>query len=296
MKKYPAKIIFFLILILSEDVFPGNAQLFLKRDYHFSFKSDIEDQNLITRNFIKQRDTIRYRKVSARDYRKGLSGENLRIVLVLNRIDSEKLKRIDSLIIPEQAFSDIMDYAPFPEHVKFLDSIEKFIFISNPIQAFGVYENGVLVRWGPVSTGKRSTPTLPGLYHTNWKSKRQISTIDPEWIMEWYFNIENRLGISMHKYSLPGYPASHSCIRMLEEDAFWIYGWADQWHLDKKDRIISYGTPVIVTGKYDFSRRPPWKNLSINYMATLISANKMEEEIRPYFSLIMERELKRRKR
>jgi len=37
--------------------------------------------------------------------------------------------------------------------------------------------------------------------------------------------------VSFHKFDLPGYPASHGCVRLPEEDAKWIYDWADHWTL-----------------------------------------------------------------
>ena len=79
--------------------------------------------------------------------------------------------------------------------------------------------------------------TPAGLQYTNYKAKLKISTIDGDWKMPWYFNIQNRSGIGMHDYS-PGYPASHSCIRLLEHDAKWIFNWADQWVLDDKGAAI----------------------------------------------------------
>jgi hypothetical protein len=39
--------------------------------------------------------------------------------------------------------------------------------------------------------------------------------------LRWNFNIENKLGVGWH--SLPGYPASHSCLR-LETPNFYMSG------------------------------------------------------------------------
>jgi hypothetical protein len=80
--------------------------------------------------------------------------------------------------------------------------------------------------------------------------------------MPWYFNISNKGGIGMHQYVLPGYPASHSCIRMYEENALWIFNWADQWVLSEDEStVIKYGTPVLVFGNYNFKEPAPWKML-----------------------------------
>lgn len=75
--------------------------------------------------------------------------------------------------------------------------------------------------------------------------------------MEWYFNFHNTRGLSIHAYSLPGYPASHGCIRMLERDARWVYYWADQWMLDEGgQKVIKPGTPLLILGCPDFDSRP----------------------------------------
>jgi hypothetical protein len=97
--------------------------------------------------------------------------ERKKIILALNRLDSRHLKTGDSLIVPDTVFNDIMPYSPFPEELTILSEVPKFLIFSYPIQAFAAYEFGNLVRWGPTSLGKKSTPTPAGLFHTNWKSK-----------------------------------------------------------------------------------------------------------------------------
>jgi hypothetical protein len=51
--------------------------------------------------------------------------------------------------------------------------------------------------------------------------------VDPDWLMPWYWNLDNRTGLAMHAYGLPGHPASHGCIRLLENDAIWLHDWAE---------------------------------------------------------------------
>jgi hypothetical protein len=83
--------------------------------------------------------------------------------------------------------------------------------------------------------------------------------------MEWYFNIDNVLGLALHRYSLPGYPASHGCIRLLERDAIWIYGWGEGETFDAAGRIVEHGTPILIAGRYAFGAPPPWR--SLEYLA-----------------------------
>ncbi|GEM_PF-740228 len=224
-----------------------------------------------------------------------LKPEALSLVLKLNRLDDRHIRRGSTLIIPDP-IPDWMDLSPFPHRVEALRSIAKIILVSRRVQAFGAYEFGHLVRWGPTSTGKKSTPTPAGLYHTNWKARRRRSTVNPAWLLRWYVNLENREGISFHQYSLPGYPASHACIRLFEDDARWIYHWLDQWILAEDGRtILAQGTPVIVFGRYSYGEEPPWKRLIEDPRATMITEREIEEVLRPYRARL-EREANERER
>jgi hypothetical protein len=80
--------------------------------------------------------------------------------------------------------------------------------------------------------------------------------------MEWYFNFENHLGIALHAYAMPGRPASHGCIRLLERDAIWIYDWGEPWRLAPDGvRVLQPGTALLITGSYRFDRPAPWRSL-----------------------------------
>jgi hypothetical protein len=80
--------------------------------------------------------------------------------------------------------------------------------------------------------------------------------------MRWYFNFGNREGLALHAYALPGYPASHGCIRLLERDARWLFDWGDTWILDTTEtRVLRPGTPILIFGEYDFDAPPPWRSL-----------------------------------
>ena len=139
-----------------------------------------------------------------------------------------------------------------------------FLVVYLPGQLFGAYEFGRLVRWGPVSTGSRSNPTSAGCFALNWRSTGRASTVDPDWFMRWYFNFGNREGLAFHAYPLPGYPASHGCIRLLERDAQWLFEWGQTWLLDPSGtRVLTPGTPVFIVGRYDFDAPPPWRSLTL---------------------------------
>lgn len=215
--------------------------------------------------------------------------EKMAVLLKLNRLDAQHLRAGVTLVIPEQV-DELTTFSPFPQKLETVREIPKLILVSLRVQAFGAYEFGNLVRWGPVSSGKKTSPTPAGLYHTNWKSKATRSSINEEWLLPWYFNLDNNSGISFHQYDLPGYPASHGCLRLLADDAAWIYGWADQWTLSTDHRRVeAYGTPVIVFGKYDYGKQAPWKHLVTDYCATSVTGSELEKGIQLDLPIIRER-------
>jgi len=215
--------------------------------------------------------------------------ENVATIIKLNRINSQFIEKGEVLTIPND-MSDFMNLSPFPYQLSVVAPIPKVLLFSQRVQAFGVYEYGELKRWGPISSGKESTQTPSKLYFANWKSEESISTVDPEWILKWNFNLDNLKGIDMHEYELPGYPASHSCVRMFGRDAKWIYYWADQWRLsNNEETLLKYGTPVILFGGYEYSQTAPWKNLPTNAQATTLTKEEIEKEITKYIPEIIEK-------
>ena len=199
------------------------------------------------------------------------------ILLSINRMSENRLKSGTVLVVPDTFAFDRLHYAPFPRAVQAMAQLPECILVSLRIQAFAAYEYGKLVRWGPVSTGKKQTPTPGGIFYTNWKARLKRSSIDHDWIMPWYVNIENQRGIAFHEYMLPGYPASHGCIRLLKEDAIWIYNWADEWTLEENSRnIVKNGTPVVIYGQYNYGSPGPWKNLVTDPLST--APTDMEEQ------------------
>lgn len=216
------------------------------------------------------------------------SEEEQYTILALNRLDKKNKWRADTLIIPEKLDTDFLIYSPFPKKVENLSAVKKMVFFSYAIHAFAVYENGILKKWGPSSMGKQGTPTEKGLTFTNWKSEMATSTVNSSWKLGFNFNIYNRLGIGWHQYDLPGYHASHSCLRLLNEDAKWLYGFADQWVLDNTgNKVLAKGTPVLVFGDAEFKTKP-WRNLLKNPEANTLSEEKMSEIVQPILTKILE--------
>lgn len=244
----------------------------------------------------EKKATLQYQLITPKDSIKKMlkhaDSVSLAIIGLVNRADIRSLRNFDSLVIPVDTKQELKTYFPFPQNAVFLKEVKKIIFFSYPTQAWAAYENGILVRTGPTSMGKRATKTPLGLFYTNWKAEETISTVNDEWKLKWNFNIQNKMGVGFHQYAMPGYPASHSCLRLPEKDAKYLYTWADQWKLSG-DNILAHGTPVIVFGSYPFGSSRPWLALAQDADALSISETDLENTAKQYLPDIMKKQAER---
>ncbi len=177
----------------------------------------------------------------------------------LNRVDRAHLAGLGNVIVPNRWDLDLLAYSPMPLLVPSLLDQRKALVVELAAQVFGAYEYGLLVRWGPVSSGGSTHATPSGRYNLNWNARLRHSSENNDWIMPWYFNFSAVQGLGMHQYDLPGRPASHGCVRMLEVDAKWVFHWGEGWTLGSGPQdILQYGTPVLIIGNYNFKKRQPW--------------------------------------
>ena len=107
------------------------------------------------------------------------------------------------------------------------------IIISIADQRISVYENGALIARSSVSTGVERHPTPLGVFSVISKHKWHRSNIYSAAPMPYMQRI-TWSGIALHAGDLPGYPASHGCIRLTNDFAIRL------WHLTKR------GTRVII--------------------------------------------------
>jgi lipoprotein-anchoring transpeptidase ErfK/SrfK len=107
------------------------------------------------------------------------------------------------------------------------------IIISIADQRISVYENGSLIAHSSVSTGVERHPTPLGVFSVISKHKWHRSNIYSDAPMPYMQRI-TWSGIALHAGDLPGYPASHGCIRLTKDFAIRL------WHLSKR------GTRVII--------------------------------------------------
>jgi L,D-transpeptidase-like protein len=97
------------------------------------------------------------------------------------------------------------------------------IIVSIAKQQVTVYANGTLVGRAPVSTGMPDHPTPMGIFTVISKSRWHVSNIYSGAPMPYMQRI-TWSGIALHAGKLPGYPASHGCIRLPEHFAARLWG------------------------------------------------------------------------
>ena len=111
------------------------------------------------------------------------------------------------------------------------------VIVSVPEQLVHVYRNGVRMAVSTCSTGKTGHETPTGVFTVLQKDKHHHSAT--------YNNAPmpnmNRLtwdGVALHAGKLPGYPASHGCVRLPMDFSEKLFG------------ITHVGTPVIIAGAH----------------------------------------------
>src|SRR5690348_9763362 len=184
--------------------------------------------------------SIEYRLEKLGDLKR-FGGPEIALLEKLNRADVKHLTRLPQLIVPNEWRTEL-ELSPFPAAYPAAQTTPKLIVVDQSSQAFAAYENGVQVRWGPISSGRQQKPTPSGVFYLNWRARTRASTLSGEWRLNWYFNFHNTRGLAFHEFDLPGVPMSHACVRLLARDAEWIYSWGESWTLDEKGRIRTTGT------------------------------------------------------
>ena len=108
------------------------------------------------------------------------------------------------------------------------------IIVSLPGQRMYVYRNGVRIGLSTVSTGTKSHATPTGIFTILQKKVSHESNIYKGAKMP-HMQRLTWTGIAMHAGHLPGYPASHGCVRLPVDFAAKLYS------------VTNNGTSVIIT-------------------------------------------------
>jgi hypothetical protein len=108
------------------------------------------------------------------------------------------------------------DFGPMPK-----GPLQIVVSIAN--QHVTLYSGGVRVSQGPVSTGIPGKPTPTGVFSIIQKDRYHHSNLYSNAPMPYMERI-TWSGVALHEGPLPGYPASHGCIRMTHDFAakLWV--------------------------------------------------------------------------
>jgi hypothetical protein len=111
------------------------------------------------------------------------------------------------------------------------------IIVSVPKQRAYVYRNGILIGVSTCSTGKKGFETPTGVFTVLEKAEEHYSKDFDDAPMPFMERLTWQ-GVALHAGKLPGYPASHGCVRLPPKFAKELY------------EVTQVGTPVIIAGDH----------------------------------------------
>ena len=117
-----------------------------------------------------------------------------------------------------------------------------FLVISLTKQRAMVYRNGVPIAASTISTGNKGRETPTGVYTILQKEIVHRSRTYGDAPMPYMQRLTWK-GVAMHAGNLPGYAASHGCIRLPNGFAKLLYG------------VTQLGTPVMITDEAEFAEQ-----------------------------------------
>ncbi len=217
-----------------------------------------------------------------------LFGKRWTDVARFNRIDRRHIYPGMPIKVPKN-LDDIRDFTPMPKEYEPARQEPKFILVDLSEQFLGAYEYGNLVFSAPVATGGKDTPTPAGefritaLHSDHVSSLYYIEDTDKLYPMDYALRFFiNRDGVAfwIHGRDIPGYPASHGCIGLYDEqmqkkyyhfpkkpvleDAKKLFEWVISPGKDEgKFRVIADGPKVLITGKAPLPTRRQKNKASI---------------------------------
>ncbi len=166
-------------------------------------------------------------------------------VMRINRMNTQLWSGI-RIAVPRDLYNiNVMDYTPFPPYRGF--SGTKMIVYSPALNAWAAYgPTGNIIRWGPASSGQNWCPDLGRPCHTPSGNFRIYEKRGPGCASTKFpkpyggapmpYCMFFKGGFAMHgSNGVPGYNASHGCIRLFLEDAEWL-----------NREFIEIGTQVII--------------------------------------------------
>ena len=155
-----------------------------------------------------------------------LFGDRWPELLRFNRIDRRHLIPGVSIKMPRNP-ADIYDFSPLPASYPEVAEKEKFILVDLSEQFLAAYEHGVRVFSFPIASGNRKNRTPVGDFRVNAFNRRhesslyQVEKTSRPYPMHYalrFFVNEAGIDFWFHGRDLPGFPASHGCVGLYDEE------------------------------------------------------------------------------
>lgn len=169
------------------------------------------------------------RKLEWKDTPEKLFGEQWQDLLRFNRLDRRHFIGGRSIKVPTR-LEDIRNFTPLPATYPDAASEAKFVLIDQTELYLGAYEYGKLVFSAPVAVGIKGHRTPNGEYRIDAADRRHKSnlyTIEEigrpypmHYALRFYIDrsIETTPSYFIHGRDVPGYPASHGCVGLYDEE------------------------------------------------------------------------------
>ncbi|TSK08349.1 MAG: L,D-transpeptidase [Geobacter sp.] len=168
-------------------------------------------------------------KVTSKDSPYKIFGKQWQDGLRFNRMDRRHFLAGMSVKVPKQ-MEDIKEFNPMPPFYLEADKEPQLILIDQNEMFLGAYEFGTLVFSAPVAVGVEEFRLKNGSYRVDAVDPRHESSLFPvegserPYPMHYglRFHVEKRgdgwTSYWIHGRDLPGYPASHGCIGLYDEE------------------------------------------------------------------------------
>ena len=215
-------------------------------------------------------------KLTSKDSPYRIFGKLWRDGLRFNRLDRRHFLAGMSIKVPKRV-EEIAGFNPMPETYPEADFERRFILVDQNEMFLGAYEYGRLVFSTPVAVGAEGYRLQNGTYRVDavdpWheSSLYPVEGTDRPYPMHYglRFHIDKRpdgwTSYWLHGRDLPGYPASHGCIGLYDEemqneyygeparptltDAKRLYQWVLGDNLDSGTfQNVKYGPKVLIMG------------------------------------------------
>lgn len=154
------------------------------------------------------------------------------VVRKLNRLNISLFPGLVVAVPKDLSNLDVMDISPFRHYIA--PPGRKIIIVDQRRLAWGAYDaNGELVRWGPTSSGRGYCPDLHSRCRTPTGTYSVYSKEGPGCISSKFpigrggapmpYCMFFHGGYALHgSPTVPGFNASHGCVRLFYDDAKWL--------------------------------------------------------------------------